>query len=1142
MLLDVLTQSDVETQQTFCTMLCDLARGLVHPSVRKRIVAGAVIALPKPDGGVRPIALGEVFVKMATRIVLEASATALAKRFRGIQYGVSYSGGAEYIVHSTRAFMRTMSTDGCVVTVDFKNAFNSPSREAMWQACRDFPHLASLFALEYECHSTLRCRGLSGVPHIPSERGSRQGTTAGPAFFCLALHPVLEEVAKIDGVTVLAYMDDVSLLCTSHDAARKAWAMLSERALALGLVINAKKCELLRHPSAGAEPVQFLDKNIARATSAGCLKLLGASVGVTDRAEKAHLTHRFSSFATFFRRLRLCLGPHGSALLAAAGVPKVNYLLRTHDAPVTLSVAGSFDGEVRKTWCEWAQCDADDVSRAFAHLPTSMGGLGFTSAEQTAKAAYDASLMQALHSADAAIAGDSKQRALVNVVNTALAKWLDGLTLANDPKVDVARHRALNSAPGTASLFRDPTARARYREWSAAMRHRLLAPLSKSPEAVCCSGCSTTMTQREFLLHAAGCSQLRGFNASSRHASLKLAVKQLLHDAGIQFLATEPRHLRKATCPGCQTVVVEEKFAEHARTCTRYDERTMERPRGGGPDILVVNMPGSTKPFTALDVTCVSLGTAAAAERNSAPETLFRARETQKIEKYGADCAANDVEFVVIAVSECGQLSDATRRFVDRIAAKTDTSPWPLRTYLQAQMLAATGLALHNAETRSGLCHVRKTDADVPLGSLRLQVGADGAAAPLPWLHPATEAPVPTRAAPAAASASDAAPAPAPAAGATPTPVPTTDAAPSTAQRTDTPNTPPPVVHHHHHHYHHQAPTDGAASQSTTPPPTPQHGHHQQSRRPPANAGTPPVTPMQQSFRRHDESPAATYDGTAPRQPFEPQSFGAPRACDAPAAADAAAPGTPVPAHAAAHADAPAPARTRTRRLPVDSSIEWVARCLAAVTLSDGTVQFGARVVRLFDGPLQAQAENLVHGLLSGAREASLIVGAVLALMEPGSDGYMVPPGENVSHRQLLKLIGEHPSADAIADAVRVVLRVVGLADASGAFRAVGTSLTDAWKQLFFRLPHLFASARASMFSRPGISARGVQLAVSADLCLSVMSDAQRLETEQRANLVVPLQQLATCNDVASVVNLIGTVSSPSTDAGLAFVSPPFDE
>jgi hypothetical protein len=55
------------------------------------------------------------------------------------------------------------------------------------------------------------------------------------------------------------------------------------------------------------------------------------------------------------------------------------------------------------------------------------------------------------------------------------------------------------------------------------------------------------------------------------------------------------------------------------------------------------------------------------------------------------------------------------------------------------------------------------------------------------------------------------------------------------------------------------------------------------------------------------------------------------------------------------------------------------------------------------------------------------------------------------------------------------------------------------------------------------------------------MSDAQRLETEQRANLVVPLQQLAACNDVASVVNLIGAAGSPSTDAGVAFVSP-FDE
>ncbi len=65
-----------------------------------------------------------------------------------------------------------------------------------------------------------------------------------------------------------------------------------------------------------------------------------------------------------------------------------------------------------------------------------------------------------------------------------------------------------------------------------------------------------------------------------------------------------------------------------ATTSGRWSARA-----AAAPDILVVNMPGSTKPFTALDVTCVSLGTAAAAERNSAPETLSRARENLNMEK-----------------------------------------------------------------------------------------------------------------------------------------------------------------------------------------------------------------------------------------------------------------------------------------------------------------------------------------------------------------------------------------------------------------------------------------------------------------------------------------------------------------------------
>ena len=189
--------------------------------------------------GTRPITLCETFSKTASRIALEHDSKALKELFGDIQLGVSFKNGVERIIHDARAFIRdcvpgTNDTQRCVALIDFRNAFNCPDRQLMWERVRNFPALRSIFVAEYATQSELRprCRPRA---QIWSRCGARQGTACGPAFFCIALHPVLVETAKCPGVRIRAYMDDVSVFADNYESCQAAVDMLLRGAAKLGL-------------------------------------------------------------------------------------------------------------------------------------------------------------------------------------------------------------------------------------------------------------------------------------------------------------------------------------------------------------------------------------------------------------------------------------------------------------------------------------------------------------------------------------------------------------------------------------------------------------------------------------------------------------------------------------------------------------------------------------------------------------------------------------------------------------------------------------------------------------------------------------------------------------------------------------------
>ena len=73
-----------------------------------------------------------------------------------LQLGVGIRGGCEAAIHATRRFMESMSSDHCVVKLDFTNAFNCLHRDAKLNAILEkVPGIYKFCHLSYSCSSEL---------------------------------------------------------------------------------------------------------------------------------------------------------------------------------------------------------------------------------------------------------------------------------------------------------------------------------------------------------------------------------------------------------------------------------------------------------------------------------------------------------------------------------------------------------------------------------------------------------------------------------------------------------------------------------------------------------------------------------------------------------------------------------------------------------------------------------------------------------------------------------------------------------------------------------------------------------------------------------------------------------------------------
>ena len=169
--------------------LCHLlARGEAPGSLSPHLAGGSLHALPKPQGGVRPIAVGEVVRRLVGKVLCMSLREEARDYLQPLQLGVGVKAGTEAAVHASRQWLHRNAghVDKVLVKLDLRNAFNSVDRAAVLSAVRShLPEAACCADWCYGRSSRLRF----GDHVVESAAGVQQGDPFGACVFRPGLAP-----------------------------------------------------------------------------------------------------------------------------------------------------------------------------------------------------------------------------------------------------------------------------------------------------------------------------------------------------------------------------------------------------------------------------------------------------------------------------------------------------------------------------------------------------------------------------------------------------------------------------------------------------------------------------------------------------------------------------------------------------------------------------------------------------------------------------------------------------------------------------------------------------------------------------------------------------------------------------------------
>ena len=120
----------------FLKALTNLANVILEEKVafelRPYIFGAKLFALKKPDGGLRPIALGNTLPRLSAKCAGYHVFESPQAKYGNRQVGVGTKRGAELASHVFRCLIESpQPEENVILKIDFENAFNSINRQFM---------------------------------------------------------------------------------------------------------------------------------------------------------------------------------------------------------------------------------------------------------------------------------------------------------------------------------------------------------------------------------------------------------------------------------------------------------------------------------------------------------------------------------------------------------------------------------------------------------------------------------------------------------------------------------------------------------------------------------------------------------------------------------------------------------------------------------------------------------------------------------------------------------------------------------------------------------------------------------------------------------------------------------------------------